>query len=151
MAQKNEASSLTHDELGVYDCDLDTTDTGTLGRLRLDIQESGAAPVWHEYMVLPANTYDSLVSGSDYLQTDAHQVEGSDATDQIGDAVADEVFEGSLTMRHILRIVLSALAGKSNGGGTGTINFRNNADSGNRITATVDANGNRTAISVSGS
>lgn len=91
MAQKNESSACTHDEIGVYDCDLDATDTGTLGRLRLDIQESGALPVWHEYMVVPANVYDSLVSGSDYLQADAVQVEGSDATDQIN-AACDTAF-----------------------------------------------------------
>ncbi|MCK4444174.1 MAG: hypothetical protein KAW09_06500, partial [Thermoplasmata archaeon] len=35
IAQKNEATSCTHDELGVYGCPLDTTDTGTLGRLQL--------------------------------------------------------------------------------------------------------------------
>ena len=91
IAQKNEASACTHDELGYYDCDLDATDTGTLGRLLLAVAESGALPVWHEFMVLPANTFDSLVSGSDYLQTDAIQVEGSDATDQIN-AACDTAF-----------------------------------------------------------
>ena len=91
IAQKNEASACTHDELGYYDCDLDATDTGTLGRLLVAVAEAGALPVWHEFMVLPANTFDSLVSGSDYLQTDAIQVEGSDATDQIN-AACDTAF-----------------------------------------------------------
>ena len=91
MAQKNESSACTHDELGYYDCDLDTTDTGTLGRLKLMVHESGALPVWHEFMVVPANIYDSLVSGSDYLQADVIQVEGSDATDQIN-AACDTAF-----------------------------------------------------------
>ena len=50
---------------------------------------SGALPVWIHAMVVPANTYDSLVGGSDFLQVDAHQVEGSDATDQIN-AAADQ-------------------------------------------------------------
>ena len=65
-AQKNESSACTHDELGVYDCDLDATDTGTLGRLKLNVHESGALSVWHDYMVVPANVYDALVAGSDY-------------------------------------------------------------------------------------
>lgn len=62
------------------------------------------------------------------------------------DAIWDEVVEGSLTGRQILRLNLSALAGKSGGGGTATITFRDNADGKNRISATVDENGNRTAV-----
>jgi hypothetical protein len=42
--------------------------------------------------------------------------------------------------------MLAALAGKSNGGGTNDIRFRNQADNTDRIRATVDANGNRTAV-----
>jgi hypothetical protein len=75
MAQKNEATALTHDELGYYDCNLDTTDTNTLGRLQLMIFESGALPVYHEYMVLTANVYDSLCS-TDILQSDLIQMGG---------------------------------------------------------------------------
>jgi hypothetical protein len=76
-AQKNESSASTHDELGEYDCDLDTTDTGTLGRLRVMVQESGALPVWRDFMVVPANVYDSLVGGSDTLNADVTQLGGS--------------------------------------------------------------------------
>ena len=32
IIQKDNADALGHDELGVYDCNLSTTDTGTLGR-----------------------------------------------------------------------------------------------------------------------
>jgi len=67
------------------------------------------------------------------------------------DAIIDEVIEGSMTLRQALRIFLSALAGKSSGGGTNTITFRDLADSKNRITATVDSNGNRTAVTLDGS
>lgn len=87
IAQKNESSALTHDELGFYDCDLDTTDTGTLGSLMVAVHESGALPVFQYFMVVPANVWDSLF-GSDYLKTDVTQVEGSDATDQLYSAVA---------------------------------------------------------------
>ncbi len=54
-------------------------------------------------------------------------------------------------MRQVLRIVLAAVAGKSAGGGTGTITFRDVADTKNRISATVDANRNRTAVTRDGS
>jgi len=76
-AQKNESSAGTHDELGDYYIDLDATDTNTLGLLKLQIQESGALPVWDDFIVLPANVYDSLVLGTDNLQIDQVQLGGS--------------------------------------------------------------------------
>ncbi len=75
MAQKHDANAATHDEIGYYDCALDTDDTDTLGRLQLMVHESGALPVYHEYMVVTANFYDT-VCGSDYLQTDLTQIGG---------------------------------------------------------------------------
>lgn len=59
-----------HDELGHYDISLDTTDTNTLGRLRAMITKTGALAVWDEWMILPANAWDSLF-GADKLQVDA--------------------------------------------------------------------------------
>lgn len=69
LAQKNDAGAATTDEMGYYDCPLNTTDTNTLGTLQLVVHESGALPVFHEFMVMPANVYNSLVLGSasDYL------------------------------------------------------------------------------------
>lgn len=67
------------------------------------------------------------------------------------DAILDKVIEGTITFRQALRIFLSVLAGKSTGGGTVNLTFRDNADSKARITATVDANGNRTAMTLDGS
>ncbi|HRQ14998.1 MAG TPA: hypothetical protein PK205_16975, partial [Promineifilum sp.] len=71
----------------------------------------------------------------------------ADAVDEIW----DEVLEGSLTGRQIVRIMLAALAGKSSGGGSSTIKFRDAADTKDRISATVDGNRNRTAVTVDGS
>jgi hypothetical protein len=79
IAQKNESTACTHDELGIYGCPLDATDTGTLGILQLFVHESGALPVWHNFVVVPANTYDSLVSGSDSLQVDTVEISGDSA------------------------------------------------------------------------
>lgn len=59
----------------------------------------------------------------------------------------EEDVETGLTMRQALRLIAAATAGKVSGGGTTTITFRNAvADSDNRIIATVDSNGNRSAI-----
>jgi hypothetical protein len=82
FAQKNESSSCTHDEAGWYDCDFDATDTNTAGSLLINIHVSGALAVWEEYLVLPSNTYDSLL-GSDNLNTNVIAVESVDATDAI--------------------------------------------------------------------
>jgi hypothetical protein len=68
-AQKNQASSATHEENGWYEVNLDTTDTNTLGILIVAIHEAGALPVWKEYMVVPANVYESLVTGTEFLAT----------------------------------------------------------------------------------
>jgi len=72
FAQKNESSSATHDEIGFYDVSIDATDTNTLGRLLVAVHESGALPVWKEYMVVPANVWDSMF-GADRLQVDVRE------------------------------------------------------------------------------
>jgi len=64
------------------------------------------------------------------------------------DGIWDEVIEGTLTGRQVLRLNLSALTGKSSGGGTATLIFRDNGDTKARITATVDEDGNRTAMTL---
>lgn len=81
IIQKNEGTACTHDELGIYGCPIDGTDTNAEGRLQLWVHESGALPVFHEYMVVNANVYDSLfaAAATDYLQVDAIQISG-DAT-----------------------------------------------------------------------
>lgn len=72
-AQKNESTTLVHEEAGWYRCLLDTTDTNTLGILIVAIHETGALPVWKEYLVVPANVYDSVVSGSDKLDVNVEE------------------------------------------------------------------------------
>jgi hypothetical protein len=68
-AQKAAAQTLTHEENGNYELTLDATDTDTLGLLRVHVAESGALPVWEDFMVMPANVWDSLF-GADRLQVD---------------------------------------------------------------------------------
>ena len=70
FANPNDTNNATHDRAGWYRKQLNTTDTNTLGRFIVEVQESGALPVWREFMILPANVFDSLVSGSDSLEVD---------------------------------------------------------------------------------
>ena len=59
--------------------------------------------------------------------------------------------EGSLTWEESQRIILSALAGKLSGAATTNVKIRDQADTKDRIDATVDSSGNRTAVTVDGS
>jgi hypothetical protein len=125
FAARNSATATAHDAEGYYRVELNTTDTNTLGCLQLKSLETGALPIWHEYMVMPAQVWDSLF-GADVLQ--AHVVEftagvidaaaiasgaidadalasnaitaakvATDAIDEIVDAVWDEARSGHTT------------------------------------------------------
>jgi len=89
FAQMNQATGATHNENGWYSVSPNSTDFNTAGRLVIAIHKSGALPVWHEFMVLPANIYDSLFS-TDKLQVDIAQCGGSAvAAGAIPNAAAD--------------------------------------------------------------
>lgn len=75
-AQKNQASSATHEENGNYEYSMDGTDTNTLGLLRVHVAKATALPVWESYLIVAANIYDSWVLGTDQLQVDAVQLNG---------------------------------------------------------------------------
>lgn len=64
----------------------------------------------------------------------------------IADAVHDEVVDGTITFRQSIRLANSALGGKASGLNTTTAVYRDLADTKDRISATVDADGNRTAV-----
>src|SRR3989304_6070367 len=74
-AQTNNVAGATHDEKGNYGVPLDTTDTNTLGTLRVHIHETGALAVWQDFMVVTANVWDSLF-GADAIQVDLTQIVG---------------------------------------------------------------------------
>ena len=55
---------------GWYDLTLTTSHTDTLGRLVVIVQdESVCLPVWKEFLVVPANVFDSLVLKVEWLET----------------------------------------------------------------------------------
>lgn len=54
--------------------------------------------------------------------------------------------ENGETLKQSLMSIMAATAGASDGAGTATMNFKNPAKTKNRITATLDGNGNRTNI-----
>ena len=64
------------------------------------------------------------------------------------DDILDEVVEGSHTFRQLLRGFAAALLAKASGLETTNAIYRDVDDSKNRIDATVDADGNRTAVTL---
>ena len=115
ITQKNESSAATHDELGYYDCDIDTTDTATLGRLQLFVHETGALPVWHDFMIMPANVWDSLF-GADRLQV--HAAEIADAL-----ITAAAIAEDAIGLSEIDSAVIDAVNAQSPGSGAITFTY----------------------------
>lgn len=70
--------------------------------------------------------------------------------DKTVDLTWDEPVEGVFTARQLVKVMASALAGKASGGGTTTVTFTGVDGVTARITATVDANGNRSAVTING-
>lgn len=66
----------------------------------------------------------------------------SDAVDEI----LDEPCEGAVTLRQSMRLLNAIASGLLNGAGGTTLAIRDLANSKDRISATVDASGNRTAV-----
>lgn len=132
---KNESSNAVSDPnlVGWYRCSLNTTDTGTLGLLQLAVHVAGALPVWDSWMIVPANIYDSVVSGTDLVNVNA---------DDLLNTAVDSTYD----LQAVLQIMAAVMAGKVSGGNTSTITFRDLGDGTNRVVATVDSNGNRTNV-----
>lgn len=62
--------------------------------------------------------------------------------------ISDQIVEGNRTMQEAMRLILAALTGKLSGAATTTVTIRDADDTKNRIVATVDADGNRTAVTL---
>ena len=76
LANKNDATTPVHDAAGTidgyYNCELDTTDTGTLGTLTVVAYAAGALPVRVDYAIITAQVWDSFFS-TDLLDVNAAQ------------------------------------------------------------------------------
>ena len=70
------------------------------------------------------------------------------AADAVDEILDETIGDGTLTMRQALRVLIAGMAGKLSGAATTTVTIRNAADSANVIVATVDADGNRSAVTV---
>lgn len=74
----------------------------------------------------------------------------TDAAQEIADAILDRAagVETGYTLRQAMRLILAALAGKLSGAGGSTVTIRDVTDTKSRIIATVDVDGNRSALTI---
>jgi len=109
---------------------------------------------WQDAMVTiytAAQTLDTIDTNIDAILTDT----GTDIPASIAalnDLSAAELLgtavEGTYTFSEVLQLMAAVLFGKASGGGTTTVTFRNTGDTVDRVTATVDSVGNRTAVTL---
>lgn len=207
LAARTTATEPVYDAFGYYLVNLDATDVGASGRLKVIFGDAAVClPCEADFEIIPADLFDTLlvaqpaaailkffnkatptgtvnslpdavagaaggvsIVGSEMavaaasktgyaigvggIGATAFAASAIDAAALAADAVdeiIDEVVEGTTTLRQATRLNLSALTGKSSGGGTATPIFRDIGDTKPRITATVDADGNRTAVTRDG-
>ena len=78
LAARNSPAASAYDAYGMYKVTLDATDTATCGRLVVAFGNAAdVLPVWKELMVVPANVYDSLVTGVNWLPVTGLQADFS--------------------------------------------------------------------------
>lgn len=121
---------------------------------KLDVSSTGEAGVDWANVGTPGSTVNLSATTVKTLTDDVTVATASKtgyALSAAGvDAILDEVVEGTYTMRQMLKVMAAALVGKVSGGGTTTIVFKGVDGSTSRVTATVDANGNRSSVTLDG-
>lgn len=74
----NDMVHITGDDSGFYDLELAAADTNHLGRAMLSLNNVAAhCPVFHEFMVIPAVIYDSMILGTDLFDVSVTQILGT--------------------------------------------------------------------------
>jgi hypothetical protein len=112
---------------------------------RLDLLIDGIKAQTDLLPASPAATGAAMTLANDAVSAAALK---TDAVAEIAAGIMDLAngVETSLTPRQAMRLLVAASAGKLSGAATTTIVIRDTADAKDRITATVDSDGNRTAI-----
>ena len=153
---------------GWYSIALTAADTGTLKDLAFHCTATGCDPTDFCEQVVALDPFTATVNpGSGGIAAAsfaasaitssvlaANAIGSSQIAASGAQKVADELLdrtdgvEAGLTLRGALRVALTALAGKVSGAATTAVLVRNTADTKTRISATVDADGNRSAVTL---
>lgn len=73
-AAKSDVTACAHAEDGMYNCELDATDTNTVGQLTIGVHEAGSLFVRHDFQVIEENVYDAWFAASAAAGTDLASV-----------------------------------------------------------------------------
>ncbi len=77
----NDLNYITNCDAGLMQLELSAANTNYHGRAFLTVTDAANhCPVFHEFMILPALVYDSIIAGTDNLQVDTIQVGGTTQT-----------------------------------------------------------------------
>ena len=117
---------------------LDATNTNGLYRAQVTLSVANGFAQGASYCIRIAATVNSVAGA--VLRQFQIGAEVNAAT------IWDEVIEGTTTARQSQRLHNAVLGGKLSGGGTSTETIRDLGDTKDRVVATVDASGNRTAL-----
>ncbi len=80
-AGNNDMIHVAGDDAGFYDLELTAANLNYLGRAMLAITDAANhCPVFHEFMIIPANIYDSMILGTDLFDVSATQFAGQTIT-----------------------------------------------------------------------
>lgn len=82
-AASGSSNDMAHVANGQYSLELTTSNTDTLGHLRLTANIAGALPVTEDFVVITQVMYDSLIDGTDKQQVDVVELVG--ATQSVAD------------------------------------------------------------------
>jgi hypothetical protein len=85
-AGNNDFVHITNDNAGYYDLELTAAQTNYVGRAALSVTWISTSPlgaehlpVFHEFMIMPANVYDSFF-GTDVLYVDVQEINSAEVT-----------------------------------------------------------------------
>ncbi len=144
--QRTSASGITDTEdfdslTGLHHCAIDLSDNA----------DAGFYAAGHDYMVVIQGAgIDGQTVNAIIAEFSVQNRYGGTAptANAIADALLDRAdgIETGFTVRQAMRLILAAEAGKVSGAGGTSVTIRDVNDSKNRIVATVDTNGNRTAV-----
>lgn len=135
QASKNSGGA-THIANGWYYCVLDATDTNTCGMLEVTVDVSGALSVMRQFMVVPAMIYDSLILGTDRLDTNVtHVADTAQTARDIGASVllssgtgtGQLDFTSGVVKSNLINIAGSAVSTSTAQLGVNVVNFGGSA------------------------
>ena len=102
----NDLNYISNNDAGMMQLELSSANTNSVGRARLIITDAANhCPVFHEYTILPAEVYDSLMLGTDRLAVDAQEISSdSGAADNLESAYDGTGYAGG-TIKQAVNVV----------------------------------------------